>query len=140
GTGVLVGPHLVLTAWHVVRDLFVPNGGNWQPDPGAAARVRVEFDAFLFKRRQSLVAQQPLSVPAHAAWCPFFRPCHAEELKQRLPLNLLELEGLWDFALIRLANPVGLDRRWAAIDPRVSVPRPSDIIYIFQHPAGAAQK
>src|SRR5207244_3829891 len=83
GTGVLVLPHLFLTAWHVVKGLFSQNAGQWEPDTAAADRLRIEFDDYLFRRRQRTIAQQPLAIGAHQNWCAFFRPCHAEELQQR---------------------------------------------------------
>ena len=140
GSCVLVLPHVVLTAWHVVRDLFAPNGDEWQPIAEAAGRLRVEFDDYLFRRGSATVGQTPLGVGAHQNWCVDFRPCHREELNHRFPQILAELEGMWDFCLIRLKSAIGLDRRWIPIDPLVTVPRPDDVIYLFQHPQGGAQK
>jgi hypothetical protein len=143
GTGVLVKPHLVLTAWHVVRGLFQqqPNG-QWQPDPAAFVRVQVHFEDLLVRRRWSLIAQPPLRVDAHpsAGWCPAFRPCHAAELNDGFPTDLAQLDGFWDFALIRLAVPVGLERGHATCNPLITVPRPGGTVYVFQHPQGAPQK
>jgi hypothetical protein len=141
GTGVLILPHIVLTAWHVVRDLFQFDGTRWVRRPGAAKRLRVDFDDYLFQTQQTLAPRLPLSVSAHDLdWCPYFCPCHAEELNDRFPKSLAELEGMWDFALLRLAVPVGLERRWAVADPLTALPRSNDFIYILQHPAGAPQK
>src|SRR5262245_22614347 len=48
GSGILIGPNLVLTAWHVVKPLFLPGpGGGWDWDQTAAPRLQAEFDDFL---------------------------------------------------------------------------------------------
>lgn len=140
GTGVLVKPHLVLTAWHVVKDLFQQVNGQWQPDPAAAPKLQVLFDDLLVRRRSSLVARPPLQVNAHADWCPLFRPCHTAELNHSFPDDLVQLDGYWDFALIRLAVAVGLDRGHAVCNPLVTVPRPGGTVYVFQHPNGSPQR
>jgi Trypsin-like peptidase domain len=140
GTGVLVKPHLVLTAWHVVKDLFRQSNGQWQADPAAGPKLQVVFDDLLVRRRSSLVARPPLQVAAHADWCPLFGPCHSAELNHSFPDDLVQLEGYWDFALIRLAVAVGLDRGHAVCNPLVTVPRPGGTVYVFQHPNGAPQR
>ena len=84
----------------------------------------------------SLVSQPALRVKAHPSWYVSHSTCHVDELQDKLPDNLAALEGLWDFAVIRLAEPVDHQRGWAILDPRAAVPRASARIFISQHPMG----
>jgi hypothetical protein len=135
GTAILIGPHLVLTAWHVVRALFTPAGGGWEADPGGGARLQVEFDDFLAYIGRTPRPAAPLRVRAHREWCVAFSPCHADELANQLPADPAKLEGHWDYAIIRLEAAPGLLRRWAPLDARSVVPRADEGIFLFQHPA-----
>lgn len=137
GTGLLVGPHLVLTAWHVVRELFdVDANGDYQPIPDAAQRLHVEFDNFLalVGNGQTLTAANTLRIAAHNKWCVVFSACHQDELHDALPADLRELDHRWDYAVLRLAKTPGAERRWLSLDA-VQVPKVSGDIYVFQHPA-----
>lgn len=137
GSGILIGPHLVLTAWHVVRALFDPAGPNrFQPKTGANNRITVEFDDLsgVFDDRASSV--NPVRIPAHSQWCATFSECRPEELAGGLPQDLSQLEGFWDYAIIRLAKAPGLERRWASLDARAVVPVAKAKIIVFQYPAG----
>ncbi len=141
GTGILIGPHLMLTAWHVVKDLFNPSAnGQWEPDPQAATRLQVEFDDFLSVIGRTLQPTQPLRVSAHDNWCVSFSACHPDELNERMPSDLGQLKNFWDYAIIRLAKAPGLLRRWASPDAQSVVPRPDDSVVIFQHPDAQPMK
>ncbi len=143
GTGVLVAPHLVLTAWHVVAPLGgQPAGQPWQPDPAAAGRLVLVFDDLLVGDSSGLAPRTPQKVGAHRSqpWCPVFRPCHPAELNHQLPADLAELDGKWDFAVVRLAKPVGLVRGYAACNPLVTVPAAGEPVCVFQHAAGGLLK
>jgi hypothetical protein len=141
GTGVLIGPNLVLTAWHVVKDLFSPDAaGEPHPIPASSTRLQVEFDDFLAMIGRTLRPVTPLRVDAHQNWCISFSPCHNDELAGRLPANLAQLSGLWDYAVIRLTKAPGLMRRWASLDARSVVPRKDDSIILFQHAGGQPLK
>jgi hypothetical protein len=141
GTGILISPNLVLTAWHVVRDMFTTDlEGNWKPREDEAARLQVEFDDFLALMGRTLRPMTPLRVDAHQDWCITFSPCHADELAGGLPVNLDDLKGYWDYAILRLEKAAGLMRRWAALDARSAVPSPDEGIVLFQHPAAQPLK
>lgn len=142
GTGILIGPNLVLTAWHVVRALYSVAGSDYAPAPGAAARLQVEFDNFLSFGGPdgAMRVNPPLRVNAHEHWSVAFSVCHPHELASRLPDDLGELENYWDYAVIRLANTPGLERRWAPLDTQAVVPKASADILLFQHPAGQPLK
>jgi hypothetical protein len=136
GTGVLIGPHLVLTAWHVIKNLFAPAiGDRWEPDANGGARLQVEFDDFLAFIGRTLRPSAPQRVRAHREWCVSFSPCHADELSDKLPADPLNLQGHWDYAIIRLEAAPGLLRRWASLDARSVVPRANESLFLFQHPA-----
>ncbi|RJF95777.1 trypsin-like serine peptidase [Noviherbaspirillum saxi] len=137
GTGILIGPHLVLTAWHVVSALFSHGvSGGYEPVATAGSKLRVEFDDFLALVSSGAFApRSTLTVPAHKEWCVIFSHCHAAELNDTLPDDLNELDGLWDYAVIRLAECPGIERRWASLDARAVVPRANSRIIVFQHPA-----
>jgi hypothetical protein len=141
GTGILISPNLVLTAWHVVEPMFSPDPqGNLKPLPNAATRLQVEFDDFLAQMGRTLRPMTPLRVNAHQDWCIVFSPCHPDELGDGLPAQLSDLKGYWDYAIIRLDKAAGLMRRWAPLDARSVVPRPDESIVLFQHPAAQPLK
>jgi hypothetical protein len=136
GTGLLIGPNLFLTAWHVVRHLFNATVEGYAPDQTKHDRLTIVFDnRDTFSpdgKRQLLPA--PVRIAAAEEWCVAFSPCHSAELAQRNPEDLNELRGRWDYAVIKLAVPLGLQRRYAKADPRSVVPRPNDPVTVFQYP------
>ncbi|MBO0720271.1 MAG: trypsin-like peptidase domain-containing protein [Blastocatellia bacterium] len=143
GTGILISPNLVLTAWHVVKELFrVGDNGVWEPDPSGGLRLEVVFDDFLVLvgQNHALRPSGPLRIGAHKNWCVIFSNCHSDELSDRLPADLSQLEGYWDYAVIRLSAAPGLERRWAITDPRAVVPRANERVILFQHPVGQPMK
>ena len=136
GTGVLVQPHLVLTAWHVVKELFQKVNGQWTPTPAVNPPLEAVFDDRLIHQGVGVGAGTPVRVKAHPTkdWCPLFAACHADELAGRFPPDLAALTGAWDFAVVRLAVPVGLARGHAVCNPLVPVPAAPQPVYVFQHP------
>jgi hypothetical protein len=137
GTGILIGPHLVLSAWHVVRALFDPAGTNkFKPKDNVAGRLAVEFDDLSGLFDMHGPPMTPQRVAAHVRWCATYSECHPAELAGNLPSDPAELEGFWDYAVLRLAKTPGLERRWAALDARAAVPAPNGPIVVFQYPAG----
>lgn len=141
GSGVLVGPHLVLTAWHVVKDLFEWKDNRWTPrelpEPKAGQRplLEVEFDNCILlgglPRDSSRIA-----AVSGARWCVASSAPHAEELHKKLPADLSELNGFWDYAVIRLREAPGMARRWAELRDENVVPGPDSKMVLLQHPSG----
>ncbi len=140
GTGVLIAEHLFLTAWHVVGKLFRKKSGQYSPAADATERLRVVFDAVSLPGRGGQRLRQGRPVLPHRNWCPLFRTCHEDERRNSLPANLTELDGMWDFAIIRLAEAIGVERNWASLDVRIPVPRATGMLYVFQYPIGPLQR
>ena len=146
GTGVLVGPHLVLTAWHVVKTLFERHGDEWTAlqlsrlDPKRACRLRVEFDNHMTEVDGVVTPNQSLCVDATQNWCVAYSPAHDDELQNRLPGELSDLNGFWDYAVIRLKEAPGLRRRWAEIRRQHVVPASKSKILLMQHPDGSPMR
>lgn len=146
GTGVLVGPHLVLTAWHVVKTLFERQGDEWTPlqfprrDPKLSCRLRVEFDNHMTEMDGVVTPNQSLCVDAAQDWCVAHSPAHDDELQNRLPAKLSDLNGFWDYAVIRLKEAPGLRRRWAEIRMQHVVPASKSKVLLMQHPDGSPMR
>jgi hypothetical protein len=143
GTGILIANNRVLTAWHVVKSLFQQGPGNsYEPIPGSGNKLEVVFDDFLQKmgRGQGLQGRGTRRVKAHANWCVAYSDCHQEELDSRLPADLAALEGHWDYAIIRLAEPIGFERGWATLNSKATVPRGEERVVLIQHPKGLTMR
>lgn len=142
GTGVLIRPDLVLTAWHTLSEAFdqVINNGKLEscvPRADAAESISFAFDDILmFRRRGRPRNAEAITVQAAANWHVFSSPCHLLELAHQIPDDKLELDNYWDYVIVRLAEAPGLERRWAAFDERSVVPADGAEVYILQHPGG----
>jgi hypothetical protein len=115
GSGVLVGPTSVLTAWHVI---------TCEPltDKKPAPHVEVEF-----ADGRRVEAEVPVRLHSE---------CGSRELQNLLPLTDAEIQDLADVALLRLREPVGLGLSFPALaEPTSSWPgsRPLGIV---QYPEG----
>jgi hypothetical protein len=140
GTGVLVGPNLFLTAWHVLQDMFSLDGYGIYKPLEKPPMLEVEFNDLIDMMDNRSIPTQPLRVKAHADWLVCYSPCHVSELIAQMANPLKSLEGYYDYAIVRLSGAVGMVRRWVKPDPRIPVPQPSDRIVLFQHPAGVPLK
>jgi hypothetical protein len=139
GTGILIANNRMLTAWHVVKQLFDQDAtGEFKPREDGGARIEVVFSDFmeLIGRGASLLGRGERRVKGHKNWCVFFSKCHQKELDSLLPDDLEELNGVWDYAIIRLAEPIGFERGWVSPDDRAVVPRPQEQVVLLQHPGG----
>ena len=133
GTGFLVGPQTVLTAWHVVRSLLDRDG---RPIQNSATHISVEFD-----RIDGNGAQQALRVKLADAWLGNSSPAHASELQGAVNGQLIgtsapqfgQLAECFDFAVLRLKATPGRDRGYVRLNSECSPP-PDQRIYVFQHP------
>lgn len=119
GTGFLVGPDMILTNYHVVEPLVYGEQGQLTPT-GRSARVKdvkLTFDYKLLADRQTINPGEDVSLSS-SDWL----------IDHGLKLGL-------DYALLRLAQPVGNKRGWIALSspPLLEAGMP---LFIVQHPNG----
>lgn len=137
GTGFLVGPQTVLTAWHVVEPLL---DGTGQPRADSDQWLTVEFDFI-----DSLVgggAQQNIkSFGVVPGWLEDNSPCYPDEkpsvdgITDAAALQAIAGEKL-DFAVIRLKGSPGRDRGIVKLrnDPVELKKNNPPQLLVFQHP------
>lgn len=127
GTGFLVGPSAVLTNWHVVEKAQAA---------GTLPTAQCRFDYVMredgTREAGRLVALVADPLAAHAPYAPAEVTDH--------PDAPLPLPGQLDFALLRLAEPVGTDRGWLALPTAPPALPPDAPLLIVQHPDGAPMK
>jgi V8-like Glu-specific endopeptidase len=139
GTGFLVGPDLVLTNYHVVQSLIAPELAD-------AAGWIARFDHKIGADGKTLAVGR--AVKFAADWCvdhaPFSTIDTQPDPKSGDPSN-----DELDFALIRLAEPIGDEpispkseeqRGWVALKDLKIVATKKQMIAILQHPRGGPMK
>lgn len=136
GTGFLVGPSTVLTAFHVVASLV--DGAGVAP-AGSERQLRVRFD-FATGRRETVeykVAEGWLvaSSPPHPA--EIAGPPGSPELAT--PAGNVDLRGHLDYAVILVAGSPGAERGYYDLDRAVEA-KVGGTIHLFQHPLGVRQR
>jgi len=149
GTGVLVAPDLVLTAYHTLKT-HIANGNILTPQPGPLYAFFDHYDGppIVDPSDKEIRA---LRVSFHKDWL----VCCCEDMEmdgQFLKPDVEQtqmLKNRLDFALVRLAEPVGrhtrrssggLRRSWLNLTNSTSVLRKDDRIIIPQHPHGYPQR
>lgn len=145
GTGVLIGPNLFLTAWHVIRDMFELVKDQQGQDVYELKKqniptLDVEFNSILDIKDGAIQPVNIIKVAAHQNWLVAHSVCHDSELAGIVPNPLTELKNYCDYAIIRLAKTIGKERRWATPDSRVQLPATDANIVLFQHPNGIPLK
>lgn len=130
GTGFLVGPAAVLTNWHVVEKAA---------QAGTLATTRCRFDyVHLADGRRGVGSAAAVAAEPLAVWSPY----HPAEAGAD-PESALPGAGELDFALLRLAEPVGREqtaegrRGWYALPAAPVALAPDDPLLILQHPGSA---
>jgi hypothetical protein len=136
GTCFLISSNHVLTSWHVVKSLFRNVNGQWEPMPGQAFRLKIQFDAIMKPVGLTYVEGTPVDVDVHQDWCVCYSPCTVDEINKRIPTHMDELPQRLDFVVIRLRNAIGFERNHANMDSRITVPKAGGQIWVFQHPQG----
>jgi len=135
GTGFLVGRDAVLTNWHVVEKVIKGAG---------PAEVQCRFD---YARLPSGETHEGIMVPLHADGCvdhSTYAPAEATRTPETPPPTADQL----DYALMRLARPVGDDPPEPGSAPRGWISMPAALppietgaaLLILQHPHGAPIK
>jgi hypothetical protein len=140
GTGILVGPNLFLTAWHVISDLFDQTAGAggeivWK-EKQQLPTLQVEFNSILDMVNGAVQSSGTTIINAHKDWLVTYSTCHNLELSGKLPQNLSDLNLFNDYAIIRLSKTIGLERRWIEPDKRAKLPPGKANIVLLQHPQG----
>ncbi|WP_406854404.1 serine protease [Alsobacter sp. KACC 23698] len=127
GTGVLIGPDLVLTACHVVQHVLTPEDYgelrcifDYVADGSGATNSGTEVGVLAGALCRSLPSPGDMQGGA-----PTFLP------------------DCLDFAIIRLASPIGrrptrdgLSRGWLQLPKSPDLPDNEDEIFLYQHPTG----
>jgi hypothetical protein len=134
GSGVLVGPNLVLTAWHVLEPYFT-KGASGYAAKAEAIGLYAEFNNIYDFVDGEYIGRHTKKIPAHKAWSVGWCACHTDELLDKNPARLEELEGCWDYAIFRIEKPIGTELNWAIPDKAQPVPNIKEKVTVFQHPA-----
>lgn len=131
GTGLLIGPRYVLTAWHVLQTAF---DAADVPLPNFDKRIHVEFGRMAWDDDDTL--RTPVeSVHVASPWHLKHSRCHPSELQDELPSDLAELAPYLDYAVIQLEREPKRGRIWRTLNDRGSL-KPDLPILLFQHPKG----
>ena len=135
GSGFLIGPHLVLTNYHVVKALIA----DGKAIAGSQSRLRVELDALL-RGDDRLENVKPYGVAE--AWLVECREAHSQELSgggtgQNAPWpdKPFELAEKLDFAIIELDGTPGYERGWYDLG-KTHAPQDGETFELFQFPLG----
>src|SRR5262245_15321914 len=149
GSGFLIGPHLVLTNWHVVRSLLDSAGA---PKKDSHLNMEIEFDYLTqadgrLEKTVSYRAAPPANGPGGVQtprWLVAFSEAHAHEIAGGLeslnwPLQPNELYQKLDFAIIELNGTPGHDRGYYDL-ARNAWPQAGNACTLAQFPLGLDMK
>lgn len=150
GSGFLIGPHLVLTNFHVVRSQI---GADGRPREGSRLRMTVTFDALgdpatanrtYHPTEQWLLDSSPthphdtVMTAAPLLSAPEGNGAGASAMPlERWPTNPDILVDYLDFAIIELDATPGYERGWYSIDAR-RWPKGNTSATVYQFPSGLA--
>jgi hypothetical protein len=127
GTGFLVGPSTVMTNWHVIRKVLEPD--SW-------TRISCRFDYLMLPDGS---VQEGVRIPLGDKGILASSPASDAELTAS-PDEPPPAADQLDYALLRLAEPVGNQRGWVEIpETTIELPAGSPLI-IAQHPLAAPMK
>ena len=134
GTGWLVAPDMIMTNWHVISRAL--NNGEWD-----YSQLVCRFDYV----STSHGTQEGTIVRLAENWCPAWSPASPSELGGTEEPS----KDTLDYALLRLANPVGNEkisrygnnqRGWVKVCKEQALPNSRDIVFVIQHPKGEPVK
>lgn len=129
GTGVLIGPDLVLTNYHVIKGLLA------EPERAGGARCRFDYNEDLESGSVSPGRWVNFAKDWAVVWTPYSARDEVGADSGFEPDHL-------DYAIIRLAAPIGTEpadgtsraRGWQTLPPDPVVPQKDTRIDIWQHP------
>lgn len=133
GTGFLVGPQAILTAWHVIEPLL---GDDGVPLEGSDEKIKIEFDCVGAAYEQLHVSVAPQWLVSSSAY-------HQTESPHHVSIDFLSqssdgFDQCLDYAGIRLNSAVGRFRGYYRLDrlhkPEITVP--GSQVMLYQHPNG----
>jgi len=131
GSGFLIGPQVVLTSWHVVRELLLPEDPPLAR-PNSAGRLEVLFDF------HGNLTGTPVAVMDD--WLLAASPAHQSELPDAaLSADGTDFSQYLDFAMILLKEPVGVDRGFLSLPAGIVLDFPCELA-LLQHPGAAKLK
>lgn len=136
GSGFLIGPQAVLTAWHVIETLLDPATGKEKP--GSHNRLEVIFD---YMDAADGYKMKPKSYRVRDDWlgdhslCPAAERPNDKGLSDALQAGAVNDTDL-DFAVIRLRGSPGRDRGVVELNENfLTLPKKGSLeLYVFQHP------
>ena len=127
GSGFLVGPHLVMTNYHVIKSLLSQDGTPLQHGPKLACRFDYHHDQRAIVPKKTYRAQT--KEPGWLVHAQESLPMGVAETKENLAAHL-------DYAIIRLQGRPGDQRGFYGFDEMPRVPLPNDPIEVWQFPQG----
>ncbi len=129
GTGFLIGPHTVLTNWHVMDHVIDPKSGT--AVAGSADRISIRFETLSNNQgRTCRVAEDWL-----VAYSPF-----ARTPLDRRPRTVSPDGTELDYCAIRVLGAPGRERGWYDLAKTGQLNRDTDLFCVFQHPAAFPQR
>lgn len=138
GTGFLVGPTLVATAFHVIDSLLDENPkGTFTERKDSNKQLSFAFGNYLVRFAGTTRQATPNYYPAHEKWLAAYSPVHPAERLGKTPDPLSLYAGHFDFALCRLATMVGIGLAGLEIEETLGLGDMSRQIAILQHALGS---
>ena len=144
GTGFIVGPQSVLTAWHVVAPLLDPATGKELP--GSHKNLKVVFDYFDSNENGEKKERKEYDVVEN--WLGEHSSCDVSERPSDKGIRepdilpaVVDLDHL-DFAVIRVKGSPGRERGVVPLrEDFVQLPKNGGVkLMVFQHPRNNSQK
>lgn len=129
GTGFLIGPHTVLTCWHVVEPLI--DRATGVPIDRGFARLSCSFE--------KLGATTGRPYPVDEDWLVTFSPA-AQAPGDARPKPFSPDGKTLDYCAIRMRGAPGRERGWYDLSQTGALDDHRDNFFVFQHPAAVTQR
>ncbi|MCU0903215.1 MAG: serine protease [Tabrizicola sp.] len=123
GTGFLIGPHTVLTNWHVMDDVIDPATG--QAIAGSDKLISISFES------QSSSVGRICRVPED--WLLAYSP-HPRSTDDLRPATVSHDGTQLDYCAIRVLGAPGRERGWYDMSQTGQLNHETDAFFVFQHP------